>query len=92
MKYEICFDTATYYARYINYVVKKGDYLTPPLITQWNLIPEGYLSINQSFSNFSPGLFSPSYFLTSRYFTRQNGGFVPVAPYLNFEVINSIVE
>ena len=76
----------------MEYRIKKGDYLSPASEMQQYLIPEGFISIKQQYSDYATGPLVDTYFLTSRYFLGQNGVFIPVAPYVNYELINSVIE
>ena len=90
--YDITYDTATYRILSLTYRMKKGNYLTPPSESMMMSIPEGFIVVQMNFSAFATNAFTDSVFDQAKYFTALNGAFVPVSPYLNFELINSIVE
>lgn len=85
----IVYDTATYFLRSMDYSARK----TEPDLDQEVEDPSAFSRMTISFSPFT---FSENadtnIFLTSSYFKRQSGHLMPVAPYENFELINSFDE
>jgi len=92
IRYDITYDTATNFIKSIDCIVKKGDYLTPPSESMLMSQPEGFISIKQVFVTGVISSFDAPFFDSSRFFTIQNGVYKPVAPYVNFELFNSITQ
>lgn len=92
LNYEIIYDTSTYQIYSVLYRMKKGNYLTPASESLLLSVPEGFISVYLKFSGFAANAFGDAVFEQGRFFTSQNGKLLPVSPYLNFELINSIVE
>jgi hypothetical protein len=85
----IVYDTATYFLRSMDYSARK----TESDLDQEVEDPSVFSRMTIAFSPFT---FSENadtnIFLTSSYFKRQSGHLMPLAPYENFELINSFDE
>ena len=90
--YEITYDTTDHFISSIYCRIKKGDYLTPGSEMLLMNQSDGFVSIRQIFATSIDATFDSQIFESSRFFTVQNGSLVPVTPYANYELFNSIVQ
>lgn len=95
MRFYLTYDTSTYIIKQIEYRIKKGDYLTPANDMQLALVPEGFIWVRQVFAGGvteDEDPYSNESYSTARFFEFVGGVFQPVAPFLNFDVINKIIQ
>lgn len=82
--YDIIYDPVTYRIRAIQYSFNMSGSQPPP---GGSKMP---FNVTVQFSNYQTGLFGDSEFATTAYFTRKQGAYSMVAPYVNYQLINSL--
>lgn len=80
-QYEILYDTSNYHISSIEYEMKKDPY---------NNSSTDHYHVRVVCANYQTGLFTDSVFSMNAYFTRKQGIYSLVAPYTNYQLINSL--
>lgn len=83
-KYEMLYDTSTYYPIQVNIQVKNYRY-----DEKAGEFIDSYSTIIVRYSNFQTGAFTDSVFSTDTYFKREDGLFKPLSPFSSYEIIDS---
>lgn len=81
---EICYDTTTYFPRYVTYKLK--------LYGQGVVLPGFYSQVTAKFSGFTTNSFTDAVFDTSPYINRLNGVYAPVVPFNNFALYDQTLN
>jgi hypothetical protein len=82
--YDIIYDPVTYRIQAIQYSFNMSGSQPAP---SGSKMP---FQVTVRFSNYQTGLFGDSEFATTAYFTRKQGVYSMVAPYINYQLINSL--